>query len=138
MPRRRPAARRGAAMLEFAIVAPLLVLLLIGIIEYGRFFFLYNALITAVREGARLGAVTPTATPEERTAALDGITAAVRTRIVDPRANDADVVITLPSGSGPDQTIRVVIHAYPFTAILPGLTPAVFPDIPAEFRYELQ
>ncbi|MDY0223271.1 MAG: pilus assembly protein [Desulfobacterium sp.] len=43
----------GAAMVEFALILPLLVLLLLGIIQFG---FIFNAQITltsAVREGAR-------------------------------------------------------------------------------------
>lgn len=40
-------------MVEFAIVAPLLLLLLLGIGELGRAFFQYNTLTKSVREGAR-------------------------------------------------------------------------------------
>ena len=48
---------RGATALEFAIVAPLLLILIIGMLEFG---LMYNAKITvthAAREGARLAAV---------------------------------------------------------------------------------
>jgi Flp pilus assembly protein TadG len=50
--------QRGAALVEFAIVLPLLLLLVFGIIEFG--FLLYDqAVITnASREGARKGVVT--------------------------------------------------------------------------------
>jgi hypothetical protein len=49
--------QRGAAMIEFAIVLPALIILLIGIVEFS--LLLYNkAMITnASREGARLGIV---------------------------------------------------------------------------------
>jgi hypothetical protein len=48
---------RGVAIVEFAIVLPLLAILLFGIIEFG--FIIYNkAMITnASREGARIGIV---------------------------------------------------------------------------------
>ena len=131
-------ARRGAAMLEFAIVAPVLLALLLGIVEVARFFFLYHMLLTAVREGARLGAVTPMGTAAERTAATGLITSTVRDRMVDPGAASAPVLITLPSGSGPMQTVRVAVRGYPFTALVPGLTPPQLPEVRAEFRYELQ
>jgi len=52
---------RGAAMIEFALVLPILVMLVFGIIEFGR---AYNAKITltaASREGARLLALNGTA-----------------------------------------------------------------------------
>jgi Flp pilus assembly protein TadG len=51
--RRRATNEVGAAMVEMAIVLPLLMVLVFGIIEYGR---LYNAQITlthAAREGVR-------------------------------------------------------------------------------------
>ena len=46
----------GAAMVEFAIVLPILVLFVFGIVEFGRAFKLYNNLAAAVRDGARYGA----------------------------------------------------------------------------------
>ncbi len=58
----------GVAMLEFALVLPVLLLLVFGIIEFGR---AYNAQITlthAAREGAREYAVTQDAVAGETTA----------------------------------------------------------------------
>lgn len=49
--------RRGQAMVEFALVAPLFFLLLFGIIEAGRFIFYYETLNNATREGARYAIV---------------------------------------------------------------------------------
>lgn len=45
---------RGASMIEFAIVALLLLTLIFGIIEFGWIFFGWITLTGAVREGARL------------------------------------------------------------------------------------
>lgn len=53
--------QRGAAALEFALIAPLLVLLLFGIIEFGRVWSARNVYISAAREGARVAAVGGTA-----------------------------------------------------------------------------
>jgi len=125
-------------MLEFAIVAPVLLALLLGLVEYARFFFVYHVLLTAVREGARLGAITPMGTTTERAAATALITSTVRERIADPGAATAPVDVTLPSGSGTQQTVRVTVRGYPFTALVPGLTPARLPEVRSEFRYELQ
>ena len=46
----------GQGMVEFALVIPLLIFLLIGIIEFGYFFFVYVTANTAVREAVRYGA----------------------------------------------------------------------------------
>lgn len=48
---------RGQAMVEFAVVAPLLFLLIMGAFEMGRFIFYYEILNNATREGARYGIV---------------------------------------------------------------------------------
>jgi Flp pilus assembly protein TadG len=58
-PRRtsRPLARllgeRGAAAVEFAFIAPVLLVLLIGIVEYSKAFQAQSTLAAAAREGAR-------------------------------------------------------------------------------------
>jgi Flp pilus assembly protein TadG len=52
--RRRGAARRGAAVVEFAVLAPLLFLLIFGMIEYGRMVMVQQLITNASREGARV------------------------------------------------------------------------------------
>lgn len=47
----------GASLVEFALLLPLLMLLLLGIIEFGYFFGEYNDVRHGAREGARLAAV---------------------------------------------------------------------------------
>jgi Flp pilus assembly protein TadG len=49
--------RRGAAVVEFAVVSPVLILFLFGIIECGRMVMVQQSLATAVREGARIAIV---------------------------------------------------------------------------------
>ena len=46
---------RGAELIEFAIVAPILMLLLAGIFDFGMMFRTYEAVTNAAREGARVG-----------------------------------------------------------------------------------
>lgn len=50
---------RGAAAVEFALVAPLLFLLVFGIIDFGFGFHAWDAAENASREGARIAAVDP-------------------------------------------------------------------------------
>lgn len=52
--------RRGQGMLEFALAIPVFLLLLLGIIEFGRMFLMYTSLFAAAREGARYGAAVET------------------------------------------------------------------------------
>lgn len=56
---RKPNRRRerGAALVEFAIVATVFLTSLFAVIEFGRFFWTHNALRDAARRGARYAAV---------------------------------------------------------------------------------
>jgi hypothetical protein len=53
---------RGAAPVEFAIVAPLLFLLVFGIIDFGFGFHAWDATQNAAREGARVAATNSNST----------------------------------------------------------------------------
>ncbi|HEV3143823.1 MAG TPA: TadE family protein [Gemmataceae bacterium] len=55
-PRKRRALREGAAAVEFAVVLPLLLLLLLGIWEVGRLVQVSQIVDNASREGGRLAA----------------------------------------------------------------------------------
>ena len=46
---------RGAALVELAMVLPFLLLILVGIIEFGLLFYNQQVLTNASREGARAG-----------------------------------------------------------------------------------
>ena len=53
--RRTGARRRGNAVLDAALVLPLLISLTFGTVEYGYFFFLKHSIQGAAREGCRVG-----------------------------------------------------------------------------------
>jgi Flp pilus assembly protein TadG len=57
--RRRPERGRGAALVEFALVTPVLVCLVLGIVTGGFALSIKNSMTNAVREGARVGATLP-------------------------------------------------------------------------------
>jgi Flp pilus assembly protein TadG len=49
--------RGGQALVEFALVLPIFILLLVAIFDLGRAAFAYNTLTNAAREGARMAIV---------------------------------------------------------------------------------
>jgi Flp pilus assembly protein TadG len=53
----RPASERGAAAVEFAILLPLLILLVFGILDFGRYYSARITVTHAAREGARAFAI---------------------------------------------------------------------------------
>ncbi|MDQ6752148.1 MAG: pilus assembly protein [Actinomycetota bacterium] len=54
---KRFGSERGAAAVEFALIVPILLLLLIGIIEFGRVYNAQIELTGAAREGVRVMAI---------------------------------------------------------------------------------
>jgi Flp pilus assembly protein TadG len=67
---------RGQAMVEFAIAAPVVFLVLLGLFDVGRLVFSNNELSEAAREGARWGAVQGRAAAEvagDNTAVTDQV-----------------------------------------------------------------
>ena len=51
--RRRGRSERGIALLEFALTFPVLLVLVLGMMEYGRYFYVAVSANNAAREGAR-------------------------------------------------------------------------------------
>lgn len=65
---------KGAAMVEFAIILPVLLLLVFGIIEFGRAYNTQLTLTHAAREGVRTYAITQDAAQGKSTAELAATT----------------------------------------------------------------
>ena len=51
---RRLACDKGAELIEFALVFPLLLLVMVGIMDFGLLFQRYETVTNAAREGARI------------------------------------------------------------------------------------
>ena len=97
---------KGQELLEYALVLPLLLLLVVGIVDFGLVFFAYNSIANAAREGARAGVV-PSATEDdiidaviERTGGLQLTTANITvTRTVDQTSVEVVYDHSLISGA---------------------------------------
>lgn len=110
--RRQP--RPAQSLVEFALVAPLLLTLVVGLLELGIVFSIYIGLTNAAREGARAGAVyqwtgaTPTnAQANSQVPTIDAARASfVRTAITNTRIPIvADSALTVPTPAYfPDRT----------------------------------
>jgi Flp pilus assembly protein TadG len=122
---------RGAAAVEFALIAPLFIVLLFGIIDYGWAFGQRLGLTSAVREGARLAVVNADsgATPDAR---RDSIIAAVKSRATTVPPSGISVSVALEDGNGNGtvgdvgDTVVVCAH-YPIHSIS-GLGGTLYPS----------
>jgi Flp pilus assembly protein TadG len=94
---------RGASMVEFAVVAPLLFLLLFGIIDFGWAFSQNLDVKHAAREGARLAAVNAAsgADPDDR---LDALIAEIRARSTELADADTEVFVSFADGPADTNT----------------------------------
>jgi hypothetical protein len=122
---------RGAELIEFALVLPLLLLVLLGIIDFGFLFQRYEVLTNATREGARM-AVLPNYTDADVATRVceyllasgvptDGCPGATPTN---PAISVDDVPIDLGSGVTPLQAKSVQLaydHNFMFIGPIVGL-----------------
>jgi Flp pilus assembly protein TadG len=99
----------GAAAVEFAIVLPLLMLILFGIIEFGLILYNQEVITNASREGARFGIVI--GTPRPSTGQIQGV---VNTYLTNSGLNVGNATVNVAGAqgaSGSDLTVSVV---YPY------------------------
>ncbi len=68
--RPRCVAERGTAIVELALVLPVLLLLVFGTIDFGRAIYINTALANAARDGARYGMIDPNNTSCIKTQAI--------------------------------------------------------------------
>ena len=110
---RRPRADRGAAALEFGLVALLLVTLLIGIIQFSFWFWAWQAAGHAAREASRVGAVTPCDTAKITSTGTNDLNGT-------PTSVSPTVTVTKTSPVKVGDTITVNVK---FTAVNMGFFP---------------
>ena len=102
--------RSGSAAIEYALVLPLLLLLVLGLMDTGRLLWTYTTLYRAVEAAARCGAVNVTAC---------GTTAQIKSRAV-AEAWGLTVAPSAFTVSTPSCGLQVRA-SYPFTFVIPGL-----------------
>jgi len=128
--------REAAAVVEFAIVVALLLVIVMGTLDWSRYFLLRTNLTNAVRDGARYAAVRG-----ETNADTVAIRAYTRARITGPSAAQAagTVTVSFEGACGNDRRVRVKVSDYPFdpATFLVIKTARTIADS-AEFRREQQ
>ncbi len=124
---------RAQSMVEMALILPVLLLILFGLIEFGRALFIYTVVSNAAREGARQGLVAPTDQVLIREAAYSrAILIPTNTLTIDISydGGEASVPPHTPLLKGQD---RVVVQVtYQFSMITPIIS-SIFPPIDIHF-----
>jgi Flp pilus assembly protein TadG len=126
---RRVRSQRGAELIEFALVLPILLMVFAGIVDFGLMFQRFLAINNAAREGARI-AVLPGYTQID---VQNRVTQYIREGIGDPTASPTIVLTTVsidPPGPTPAfpaaQVIVTMTHNYLFLGPVSGLVGGTF------------
>jgi Flp pilus assembly protein TadG len=102
---------RGASAVEFAFIVPLLIVLVLGIAEFGRAFQVSGTLSAAAREGVRVMAL-----QNDPAAARAAVRNAATS--LDPTITDGQIAITpaaCPTVNGGSTNVRLSItYSLPF------------------------
>lgn len=100
--------RSGQALVEFALVAPILLLLILGVVEFGRAWNAYQVITDAAREGARTAVVDNVVVTQDSVFAV--IRDALQRAALDP--DSADIEVTgWRTGRGSPATVSI---SYPY------------------------
>lgn len=126
--------QRGATLVEFAVVAPLLFLLLFGVIEFARVAHGFTTVWTAAREGARYATTVGDSDGVNGPNYLDcaAIADAALARVVGMTLGTGDVDITYFDRTG------IAVADCDSSATLPAPAPAGPVDIDSGFAIEVE
>ena len=111
---RRLRSQRGAALIETAITIPMVLLVSVALVEFGRAYQTWQVLTNAAREGARVS-ILAEATDAQVTAAVRNYMTAGRI----PNAATAPVVLERAVPLGANTSSRITIN-YPFSFMVIG------------------
>ncbi|NIM95916.1 MAG: pilus assembly protein [Anaerolineales bacterium] len=106
MKNHRRGRERGQELVEYAIILPIFLLILMSILDLGRAVYCYSAIQNSAREGARYGVIHP----ED----VAGIEAVVQRKAVGLNPAAMTVTVVLPD----EDTIRVAV-SFQFRAVTP-------------------
>ena len=117
--RKRP---RGAVLVEFVIVLPVFLLLLLATIDWGWYFVLRETAVNATREGARAASVAPAGRAQDD--ATIAVTNYLRNTLGEGRVQNPQFAWPVINGR---QAISVSLVDYPAGPIT-GFTPTRVPS----------
>lgn len=108
---------KGQALVELALILPVLLMLILGVVEFGRAFYMKNTLVNAVRGAARKAAVSNSWTSSTiRFWTYSSVPASWRNPSVISLAQ-SNPATPPSSGSGADITVNAKVR---FTTIVPN------------------
>lgn len=109
----------GTGIVEFVLVAPILLLIVFAMMEFGRVLDAWVVVDNAAREGARVGAVT---WPESLTlAAAQDAAEAYLTLGLGGRGDIAAMTVEPPTMDGETMKVRTAAQVYVYTPLFQSI-----------------
>src|SRR6185436_6390332 len=107
------------SLVEFALVFPILIVVIVAVFDVGRLVFAYNTITNAAREAARVGIIDQTLTTIQTEAIDQGTSLGLKTADVEVQfCNPAATVCNTTKPTNLDSLVQVKI-TYSWTAITP-------------------
>lgn len=128
----------GASAVEFALVLPLLLVVLFGIIDFGFFFGQFNEVRHAAREGARIAAVSNADFDQDGDNDFDSTDIELYVCSVINLSSQTVTITLTQSGTdiGSEATIEVVLATESLSGALGAVVPSTATSV-ATFRLEV-
>jgi Flp pilus assembly protein TadG len=101
----------GQAIVEFALVAPILLLLVLGIVDFGRAFMIKQVLIDAAREGGRVAVVA------DPTTTIDTVAHRINLQLAAAGVDTAAAVKSVSGFQGGTGVPATVSITYPYSLL---------------------
>jgi hypothetical protein len=111
------ARQRGQTLAEFALILLVLVLVVLGVIDFGRAVYARNVIANAAREGARVGVIDP-----ENTAAISDTVATHLAAALGGEPSEVTVIypytVTSPFTDSQNVRVEVSYRFHPVTFLI--------------------
>ena len=118
---------RGQALVELALIAPILIILMLGVIDYGRVYFAYVSVTNGARVGADYAAIGPTQAAD--TAAIKAAALGDTGDLLNQSPTNPDVTVTTANDSQ-GRLYADVTMTYTFSTLFP------WPGLPTSINVE--
>jgi Flp pilus assembly protein TadG len=133
---------RGQALVEFALVLPMILILLVGILEFARAWNAHQVITDAAREGARIAVVAdqpPIDSMTKKTMVRNAISRALSNAAIDP----SKATVTVKGngdGSGAQTTVNIQLpyHFTFFGPIIKMASGTGQPDVQLKTSYVMR
>ena len=136
LPRLLGTFRRGQALVEFALILPILLILLLGILDFGRAVAAYNSVSNAARTAVRVAIVDQNPDVVEAAAEQEAVGLNPLTVEFDPNVADDDPCVETVCRASVEVTYEYVPATPIFSNLVGQISVSSSAELPIEHLYQ--